>query len=108
MIEVKQNDRRPPASTTLLHGEEVVSLVEAVSVTFKMRPQTGVTKKVDGLATITDAAGGQVEYRWEDGDTDTPTTYFGEWEVIWGDGTPETFPTLSYDIIHIYPDLDGS
>ena len=107
MIEVKQNDRRPAASTTLLRGEEVVSLVDATSVTFKMRPQTGVTKKVDSVANIMDATGGQVEYRWVLGDTDTVGTFLAEWEVVWNDGTPETFPTRDYDIVVIYSDLDG-
>lgn len=108
MIQVKQNDRRPAAYTTLKHGDDPVSLVEATSVTFKMRPQHGVTLKVNALAEITDAAAGEVEYRWAVGDTDTSATYFAEWEVLWSDGTPETFPTLDYDIVHIYPDLDGS
>jgi hypothetical protein len=107
MIQVKQGDRRPPATATIKRGIAIVPLDTAASVTFKMTPVGGATKTVDAAATITDAPLGEVEYRWAVGDTDTPGEYEAEWEVVWSDGTNETFPTIDYDIVLIYGDLDG-
>jgi hypothetical protein len=107
MIFVKQGDRRPAAPATLKRGTTVVDLTLATSVTFKMRPVRDLTLKVDAAATVLVAASGTVEYRWISGDTDTAGTFYAEWEVLWSDGTPETFPTINHDIVVIRPDLDG-
>lgn len=107
MITVKQNDRRPPASQTLKRGTTVVPLTDATGVTFKMRYEGKKDLKVNTAASIVDAANGGVKYNWQEGDTDTPGVYYAEWEVIWSDGTPETFPTLGYEIVLITGDLDG-
>jgi hypothetical protein len=109
MIFVKQNDRRPPAYALLKRGDVVVDLTLAQRCTFKMR-RTGRTElKVDALAVIgNDPTLGEVEYRWAAGDTDTSGEYLAEWEVLWTDGTLETFPTIDYDYVSISPDLDGS
>ena len=108
MIRIKQNDTRPYATATLTRGNAVVDLTQASSVTFKMRRRTGVDLVVDAMAVITDAAGGEVEYRWSDGDTATPGEYFAEWEVLWVDSSKETFPTIAQDLVLILSDLDGS
>jgi hypothetical protein len=106
MISVKQNDRRPAAAATLKHGTTIVPLTLASSVTFKMKPINDSEMKVNAAAVIVDAAAGEVEYRWAVGDTDTAGEFLGEWEVIWSDGTPETFPTIDFDRVIIHPDLD--
>lgn len=99
MIYVKQNDRQPAASTTLLRGATVVDLTSAVGVTFRMRAdgQPQNAPKVEAAATVVDAAAGQVAYEWADGDTDTPGLYYAEWTVDWGSGVEETFPTIFSD-----------
>jgi hypothetical protein len=48
--------------------------------------------KVSAAATVNNAAGGDVQYDWIVGDTDTPGAYIGEFEVTFGSGKPETFP----------------
>jgi len=108
MIFVKQGDRRPAAPATLKRGTVIVDLTTATSVTFKMRPIYRTDLTVDAAATILSATDGTVEYRWAAGDTDMAADYFAEWEVLWSDGTTETFPTIDYDIVHIHGDLDGS
>jgi len=108
MIFIKQGDRRPVAIATIKHGDTIVDLTLATSVTFKMTLQGRITKTVDAPATVTNAVAGEVEYRWAVGDTDDPGTYNAEWEVLWADGTPETFPTVDYDHVVIRADLDGS
>lgn len=107
MIHIKQGDRRPAAPATIKRGTTVVDLSTATSVTFKMTNFYEMQKKVDAAADVTDAVNGEVEYRWADGDTDTPGKYYAEWEVLWSDGTPETFPTAVPDIVIVYGDLDG-
>lgn len=108
MIFVKQGDRRPAAPATIKRGSTVVDLTTATSVTFKMRPMYRLDLTVDTAATVLVAASGTVEYRWAAGDTDTSGDYFAEWEVLWNDGTTETFPTIDYDVVHISSVLDGS
>jgi hypothetical protein len=104
MIYIKEGDRRPVATTVLSRGSQIVDLTLAISVTFKMREESESHLTVDATAVITDAAAGEVEYRWDIGDTDQPGQYRAEWEVIWNDGTNETFPTLGFDPVLI----DGS
>lgn len=106
MMNMKQNDRRPAFPATLKHGTEAISLVEATSVQFKMRPTWDMELKVDAPAAITNAVEGQVEYRWATGDTDTVGEFLAEWEVTWSDGTNETFPTIDHDRVIIHGDLD--
>lgn len=108
MIYVKQNDRRPAAPATLKRGTTVVDLTQATSVTFKMRGLNQIELTTDRAAVVLDAAAGSVEYRWEAADTDTAGTFLAEWEVLWSDGTTETFPTIDYDIVQISSDLDRS
>ena len=107
MIHIKQGDRRPAAPATIMRGSTIVPLDLAASVTFKMTEWSTMALKVDAAATVLVAADGTVEYRWAVGDTDTPGKYRAEWEVIWSDGTPETFPTVGFDIVIVYGDLDG-
>lgn len=107
MIHMKQNDRKPAAPAILRRGNVIADLTLAVSVTFKMTERSEVAMKVSSVATINNASAGEVEYRWADGDTDTPGTYFAEWEVLWSDGTTETFPTVLADIVVVHGDLDG-
>jgi hypothetical protein len=108
MIFVKQGDRRPAAPATIKRGTTVVDLTSATSVTFKMRHFYRTDLTVDAAATILSPTAGTVEYQWAPGDTNLAGDYYAEWEVLWSDGTKETFPTIDYDIVHISGDLDGS
>jgi len=108
MISIKQGDRRPAAPATIKRGTAIVDLTNATSVTFKLRRKSFVDLTVDAEADILSAVDGTVEYRWAVGDTDLAGEYQAEWEVLWSDGTPETFPTMGYDLCMIYSDLDRS
>ena len=107
MIFIKQGDRRPAAPATLKRGTVVVDLTTATSVTFQMHPIRDTELTVDAAATVLVAASGTVEYRWAAGDTDDEGTYYAEWEVLWSDGTTETFPTINHDVVVIRPAVDG-
>lgn len=107
VINIKQNDRRPVAEATITRGGEAVDLSTVSGVTFKMRPFGRKDLKVNSSAVVTDDVNGVVEYRWSIGDTDTPGRYNQEWQLLWPDGTTETFPTLPTSIVIVLGDLDS-
>lgn len=107
MIHVHQNDRRPAAEAILRHGTSAVALDDATSVAFKATRMGRVDPTIEGTCHIDLTTTGRVEYRWADGDTSEPGTYWVEWIVTWNDGTPETFPTKVQDILSIWPSLEG-
>lgn len=107
ILNVGQGDRLPFASGRLNDNTTGagVSLAGAV-VRFTMtNDQTGVVKVNRALCTIVDGLKGEVEYRWETGDTDTPGMFLAEWEVTI-DGRQLTFPNDgTKQLISINPQL---
>ncbi len=104
---VKQNDTRPHASTVLKRGKTIVDLTSATSVTFKMRRIGRVENKVSSAAVVIgDPTLGAVEYEWTTVDTDAIGNFRASWVVLWSDTTRETFPTVSYDVVHVDPSLE--
>lgn len=108
MIFVKQGDTRPAAQKYLTRGTAVVDLTQAASVTFKMTRVGKVDLEVNSACVINDALTGDVEYRWAAGDTDNSGDYNAEFQVLWLDGTLETFPTLGHERVRISSDLDNA
>ncbi len=108
MIYIRQGDHRPFAATILSRGGVAVDLTLATSVTFRMREQHTTPLTVLAAADIVaPATNGQVQYEWQDGDTDIPGTYYADWEVLFDDGTKETFPTLAQDVVLISGAVGG-
>jgi hypothetical protein len=105
---LKQHDTRPKIQVALAIGGAEADLTTATSVTFIMAPAAGGAATVDAAATILDAATGSVSYDWAAGDTDDVGSFDAEFEVVWSDGTKQTFPTATYISIEIVADLDGS
>jgi hypothetical protein len=104
---IKENDRRPAASTVLKRGSTIVTNLDtATSITFRITQMHKPYAKVSDAAVVTDAPTGAVEYQWAAGDTDTIGNYRASWIVLWADGTEETFPTIGYDIVHVDPSLE--
>lgn len=98
---IKQNDTRPLLTRQLLdENGDAVDLTTADEVVFHMR---GVI--TDGVCTIDDAAGGEVSYEWQTGDTATVGEYEGEFEVHWTDGGIQTFPNPGYLQISVGDDV---
>lgn len=107
---IKRNDTLPKIEATLQQNSIVYDLTGS-TVKFIMKKTGAASAKVDAAATVVDAAGGQVEYTWDDGvgDTDTEGTYNGEFEVTTGAGEVLTFPNgadgTDYFTIEITEDL---
>ena len=73
--------------------EAAVNLTTAGTVVFNMRAAGGGAVKINrAVATITDAAAGEVTYSWGTADVDTVGDYEAEMEAIWADAKKETFP----------------
>lgn len=106
---MKANDLLPPLEATL--GFESMAGVPDLSdpatvVSLIMRKDGDAQPKVNSQAVIVDVATAKVRYDWATGDTDIPGVYKAEWEVVYADGKPQTFPTKSYHEIEILADLD--
>lgn len=104
-FEMGQNDLLPVFAFTLTQNGAAVDLTGS-TLMFHMRPQAaGAAVKVSAAAVITGALTGQGEYRWIDGDTDTPGTFVAEVEVTFPSGKPQTFPRDTKTIIKIYGEI---
>ena len=110
---IKRNDTVPPFSTTLTDASNDVVDLTGATVKFIMKSQANGEVKV--ASTVTTGPGGAAldttgvyEYAWTGADTDTAAEFWAEHEVTYPSGKKQTFPTVSYDIIIIYGDLDDS
>lgn len=95
---IKRNDTSPAVEYTLSTDDGVVNLTGA-TVRFYM----GNVVAAD--AVVLNAIGGIVSYDWLPADTATVGFYNAEFEVIYSDGSKETFPNDGYIAVHISPDL---
>lgn len=107
---IKRHDRLPALKVALTYRDgTAVSLVGATSPKFYMRSTSAAdstTPKVDGVATITDAANGLLQYDWAANDTDTAGSYLAEFEVQIS-GRRMTFPAGDQLVVQVVGDLDG-
>lgn len=105
-VVMKKNDRRPTMTSTLTSDGEPINLTTASSVKFIMTPTTSTTPKVNAAASFdADRTTGGVSYSWAAVDTDTVGLFKAEWEITWGDGTKQTFPSDDYVYVKIVADL---
>lgn len=105
---IKQGDTWPPIPAQLKEGTPAspVDLTAADSVTLHLKAQGAGTKHAGGACTVTDAAAGRVTYELTTEDTDTVTTFDGEFEVDWGNGQISTFPNEGYFTVQVVAELD--
>lgn len=100
---IHKDDTDPPIDDTLMDEDRNAKDLTGASVDFIMKDPTASSAKVSAAATVVNASAGEVEYEWSSGDTDTTGWYKAEWEVTYGDGDIETFPTepRDYVIVHV-------
>lgn len=92
---IKEGDTRPTLRAALYDPNGVAVNLAGATVRFAMGVQPG-SPLVAAPATIVDAANGIVEYAWVAGNTDTAGTFYGEFQVTFGDLTVESFPNDGY------------
>jgi len=86
-------------------NEAAVNLTTASSAVFNMRSVGGSLYISRGSATITSASTGVVTYNWGTADARTAGAYEAEIEIIWANGTIETFPNDSYWDVTVVDDI---
>lgn len=99
---IKRNDTSPAIQYTLLVDGTAVDITGA-AVRFHMARDRHIV--VDAVATTVNAVGGVVRYDWQPDDTVSAGTYDAEFEVIYPDGSIETFPNSGYIPVEIKADL---
>ena len=102
---LKQNDTSPAISAVLKDSAGAVIDLSSASAVFHMKAVGASTLKVDASASVTDPENGAIQYDWASGDTDTPGTYYAEFQVTYTDGSVESFPNTENLIVTIIPEL---
>lgn len=90
-------------------GGNAVDLTGA-SIVCTLKDVEAGTLKIDRKSTginVSDAAGGQFEYRWQSGDTDVVGKYFIEFEITPAAGGKFTVPVDSPAVVLITDSLDA-
>lgn len=102
---IKRNDRRESIERVLKGSDGAPVDLTGCSVRFLMRYAQSNTLKVDATATVVDAAAGQVRYAWTADDTSDSGAFKAEFEVLFADGTRQSFPNTTYITVVILDDL---
>lgn len=109
-FDIKRGDTAPALNTRLFdrHGE-VIDLSSVNDVSFYMRDVNYNTVISDNTAkgvSVVDGINGEVEYQWQQGDTDEIGSYAAEFEVEFSDGTIRTFPPIGHYDVEVTEDIN--
>lgn len=103
---LKVNDRYFNPTATLKDAAGTLVNLTGAAVKFLMRSANDPSVvKVNAAANILDALNGKVSYTWAAGDTNTAGDYYVEWQVIFSNGSEATFPSDSYQVFTITPEI---
>lgn len=108
---MSQYDTRPYLEATLSDVNGPVDLTTATSVRLVVE-SSGAVETVNQsstapaqLVTILSSTGGQVRYKWQAADLNTPGNYGLEWQVTFTDGTKARFPNSRHLSMTVKPAL---
>lgn len=108
VIHVKKGDRLPKVRARLSGrddtGAKVIKDLTGCTVRMLVRlisAPSSTTATSYACTVDVDPTSGWVEYAWAAGNTDTPGTYFVEFEVTDGSGKQETFPNDGFVTLDI-------
>lgn len=94
-FKITQQDSSPSLLVTLGDGANPVDLSTASDVRFIMQDRyerVVTTDDVQGSVNIVDSKSGEVEYVFDQTETSDAGTYEAEFEVMYNNGSIETFP----------------
>jgi len=105
---IKRGDTDADITAVLRDGTGAIQPLDGATVKFSMREfDTGmVTILLQNAEIVLPAANGKVKYAWQGGDTDDVGYFYAEWQVTYGGGGIQTFPSNGYHLISIQHDLD--
>jgi hypothetical protein len=98
VIYMVQNDLMPVLQATLTKADGTPYTLTGATVTFSLEKADGTSVVQKKACTILDAANGKVQYAWSQGDTNVIGLCYGEFEVLFSDGTVLTFPPQNQDL----------
>lgn len=101
---IKQGDTSPAIKAILTDSDGNPIVLTGASVDFIMKDFNNGVVLNTPMSIIT-PLGGEVQYDWVLGDTDTPGTYYIEFKVTYDNGAVETFPNNSNATVVVYPSL---
>lgn len=102
---IKQHDTYPAIRATLADQTGPVSLQTASQVRLLLKTKHTSIERTAVIDPDQITNPGKVAYTWVTGDTAIAAVYDCEFEVTWGDGTIETFPNDSYNVVEFKRDL---
>jgi hypothetical protein len=111
MFKIKRNDTLPTLQVSIGTkgnlGQNIgYNLTGVSAVTFTMVDECSNTKIYDQPAQIICSSGGTIQYLWQDGDTDTDGTFYGEFELRYSTGQKLSIPTQGSIKIEIIKDFN--
>jgi hypothetical protein len=95
-IKMKQDDRKPDLTAKLVNDAGTAYDLSGCTVKFFMKDSQGTIKINGTSASIVNAATGQVKYEWATGDTDTPGTFYGLFQVVYSAGIVMSAPAQNF------------
>lgn len=109
---IKTGDTASSIYSTLEDANGDAVDITGANVTFKMAPLSGGTLTVARAATngqigagTADGTLGQVIFNWGTSDLTTANWYRAEWEVVFSNGSIETFPNDGFMLVSVTGDL---
>lgn len=93
---ITQNDTSPALESQLLDNNVPVDISGFNEVSFHMEnkfDEVVIDDDTTGSVIVADPSLGEVEYQFDQTQTATIGTYSAHWEVEYGDGSIETFPS---------------
>ncbi len=102
---MKQGDRLPELTATLMDGSGAAINLTGLTVIFHMRQVGATTLTVSGTCTLITPAAGAVSYPWAAGDTATAGDFQGEFEIQYSGQRVLTVPNGDSFPITIVPQL---
>ncbi len=102
---MKQGDRLPELTATLMDGSGAAIDLTGLTVVFHMRQVGATTLAVSGTCTLITPAAGSVSYPWAAGDTATAGNFQGEFEIQYSGQRVLTVPNGDSFPITIVPQL---
>ncbi len=99
ILKITKHDLQPYYLVTAVNSDNSVIDITGAIIYCTMKAVDGTVKinrQTTGI-TITDAANGEFEYRWESGDTDTVGEYWIEFEINPSSGGKFTVPSTDVE-----------
>lgn len=108
-FKIKRNDTKPFLAAQILQSNgSVVDLTNATKVYFNLSTNDNqYTPVFSGAAVITGSTTGNVEYRWNVGDTNRSGLFLAEFKTTFTDNSVLTVPADHTFPVNIFEDYDN-